>query len=520
MTANPMELGLIALSITWAFDYLFWEKPPGISFAILVALTLTGGLFLAWRNGKRPASGSLGLLLPVGFFSVMSFIREEPLTQFLNYGLSFGLLGLLANTFTGGRWFAYSLSDYLRGLAELIASAVIRPLGLLANGRQGRTDNTPSRTRARRWIPALRGILLAVPFLVLFSALLSAADPIFSRAFEAFLAWFQIDNLPEFLFRVFYILVLAYCLAGLYLHALTLSQDEHLIGVEKPWLKPFLGVTEAAIVVGAVDLLFSAFVAFQFRYFFGGQVTLEAQGLTYAEYARRGFAELVAVSVISFFLLWGLSNLTSRDKRRARRVFSGLGLGLVLLLLVILGSAYQRLLLYEGAFGFTRLRTYTHVFMAWLGVLLVLVIGLEVGRRQRAFALAALGVTVGFGVTLNLLNVDVFIVQKNIARAYAGSELDINYLQTLSLDAGPALARAYDQAQTTDEAFGSAALADEIAQAFACHANQHNRYTADLPWPSFHLARENARRAWLDHAEYLPLDLETNCPQNQWDTDW
>ena len=253
----------------------------------------------------------------------MSFIREEPLTQFLNYGLSLGLLGLLANTFSGGRWLSYSLSDYLRGLAELIASAVIRPLGLFVNPKRTPADTPPEPPRARRWTPVLRGILLAAPFLILFSALLSAADPIFSRAFEALLAWFRIENLPEFLFRVIYILVLAYPLAGLYLHALTLSQDEQLIGVEQPWLKPFLGVTEATMVVGLVDLLFSAFVAFQFRYFFGGQVTLEAQGLTYAEYARRGFAELVVVSVISFFLLWGLSNLTRRDKERSRQILPG-----------------------------------------------------------------------------------------------------------------------------------------------------------------------------------------------------
>ena len=67
MIAHPVELALIALSITWAFDYLFWETPPGISFAILVALGLLGGVFLARREGKRPAGASLGLLLPVGF---------------------------------------------------------------------------------------------------------------------------------------------------------------------------------------------------------------------------------------------------------------------------------------------------------------------------------------------------------------------------------------------------------------------------------------------------------------------
>jgi hypothetical protein len=515
MILHPVELGLIALSITWAFDLMFWEKPPGISFAILVGMTLVGTLFIAWREGKRPAGASLWLLLPIGFFAGMSFVRSEPFTQFINYGLSIGLLGVLANTFTGGRWLAYSLSDYLRGLAELIASAAIRPLGLLTNGWRARTVGSSPSPKLRRWIPYLRGSLLAVPFLILFSALLSAADPIFSRAIEAFFAWFKIENFTEFIFRVTYILVLGYSLSGFFLHTLTLSQDERLIGVEKPWLKPFLGATEAAVVTGAVDVLFSTFVGFQFRYFFGGQVTLEAQGFTYAEYARRGFAELVIVSVLSFFLLWGLSNLTSREKHWGRRLFSALGILQVLLLLVILGSAFQRLLLYENVFGFTRLRTYTHVFMVWLSVLLILVIGLEIWGRQRAFALAALSVSLGFGITLNLLNVDAFIVQKNINRAFAGSELDISYLQTLSLDAAPALARAYNQAQISDSS-ESAFLVDEIAQAFTCHANQHAQYAKELAWPSYHLARLGARQAWLGSSAIFPSDLELECPSSGW----
>jgi hypothetical protein len=107
-------------------------------------------------------------------------------------------------------------------------------------------------------------------------------------------------------------------------------------------------------------------------------------------------------------------------------------------------------------------------------------------------------------------------VQKNVSRAYAGFELDLVYLETLSLDAAPALARAYVQAGASQTP-GSAALAGDIAQVFTCHANRHSRYAADLPWPSFHLARAHARQAWLDHAHLLPPDLEANCPLDRWD---
>jgi hypothetical protein len=113
---------------------------------------------------------------------------------------------------------------------------------------------------------------------------------------------------------------------------------------------------------------------------------------------------------------------------------------MVVLIAVILASAFQRLLLYEAAYGFTRLRTYTHVFMLWLGVLLAAVVVLEILRRERLFVTAGLLAAIGFAVTLNLLNVDAFIVRQNVSRAPEGKGLDVAYLASLSSDSVPELA--------------------------------------------------------------------------------
>ena len=65
-----------------------------------------------------------------------------------------------------------------------------------------------------------------------------------------------------------------------------------------------LGLGEVGTVLVVVDLLFLAFVAVQFRYLFGGaELVRGADGLSYAEYARRGFFELVAVAALSLPLL-------------------------------------------------------------------------------------------------------------------------------------------------------------------------------------------------------------------------
>ncbi len=98
---------------------------------------------------------------------------------------------------------------------------------------------------------------------------------------------------------------------------------------DKPRVPPFLGYTEAMIVLGSVTILFLAFVVIQFQYFFGGQSNISIEGYTFSEYARRGFGELVAVAFFSLLLLLGLGAITRRETENQRRVFSMLGAGLV-----------------------------------------------------------------------------------------------------------------------------------------------------------------------------------------------
>jgi len=149
------------------------------------------------------------------------------------------------------------------------------------------------------------------------------------------------------------------------------------------------------------------------------------------------------VAFFSMLLFLSLSAAVKRPDQTQRRVFSGLGLAMLALVGVMLYSAFQRLVLYEAAYGFSRLRAYTHVFMIWLGVLLAGVVVLEILRKERTFALAALLASIGFAVTLTLMNVDGFIVRQNVARAVTGGSLDVAYLASLSPDSVPLLVEEY-----------------------------------------------------------------------------
>jgi hypothetical protein len=443
-------LWITALLLGWCFDLLFWKQTPGINFSLFVLLCLAGGLLVLRRNGLRPAGKSLLLLIPILFFALVTTIRQEPLTLALSFVLTLGLMGLLAASYLGGRWPSYALTDYVVQCVRLAGSLIARPLIFLYGNRKAAIpvgQDDPAVVAAhpgrKRFWAILRGALIAIPILAVFAALLNSADLVFAQRLHDFTGLFRLENLPQYLFRLCYILAAAYGLAGVFLHAAQKSTDEKLFS-QKPLVPQFLGFTEAAVVLGAVVVLFALFVGIQFQYFFGGGANIGLQGFSYSDYARRGFGELVAVGCCSLLLFLGLSAIVKRQTNVQRRAFSGLGIGMVALVGVMLVSAFQRLQLYEAAYGFSRLRMYTDIFMIWLGVLLAAVVLLEVLRRERLFPLAALLATIGFAATLALVNVDASIVRENVARAPQGKGLDVAYLATLSNDSVPVLAAAYE----------------------------------------------------------------------------
>ena len=484
---RPVYLFPISLVLAWLFDHFFWDKAVGVSFPIFTLLLITAGLWMARRSRLKPARESLWLILLIVLLSLVSVSRAEPFTLLTSRVLAVFLLGLLALSFLGGRWVSYGFADHIVNLLGLIP----RGLGLLRSSGETQARKKGKRSLIGSLAPVARGVLFVLPLLFFLAVLLSSADPYFAEWLGDL--FFGLENAPEYLLRGLIILGLAYCLAAAYIYALVRSKDRTLLAHGKPVIAPLLGFGEAAAMLTSVNLLFALFVVVQFRYFFGGFANIvdSPGGLTYAEYARRGFFELVVVAITALIFFVLLSGLARRQKSRQQAWFTGLGIGLFLLVAVILASAFQRLLLLEQAYGFTRLRTYPHVFMIWLGLLLLAIVILEALGRRRAFALAVLLAVVGFTLTLPLLNVDAFITRINLQRNTLAGELDHLYLASLSDDAVPELVGAYQQAAET----GNAELSDQLAVALTCHFGQAAPESA-LPWQSWNSSRSAAQEQW------------------------
>lgn len=202
------------------------------------------------------------------------------------------------------------------------------------------------------------------------------------------------------------------------------------------------GTIETVIVLGLVDLLFLSFVIIQVPYLFGGMDLVQSTpDFKLADYARRGFGELVAVAALVLPMLlvshWLLRRETQLPER-IFRVFAGIQIAL---LFVIMASAVQRLLLLTGelGYGLTTVRFYPMVVMIWLAVVFGW-FALTVFRGARNhFAWGALWSAIVILGATNLMNPDAFIARTNIALMNQGREFDSGYNTKLSADAIPAI---------------------------------------------------------------------------------
>jgi hypothetical protein len=514
---HPERIWAAAFGLSWAIDLLFWHSNPGIAFTLWIALALAGLFLSAFWERKRVSWPSFLLGLVTLGLALTNSLRAEPFSRFFTSFLSLACLCLLAATLSNGNWLFYRVGDYILTGFSLIAAGVSagahnrkRPDIDLAEGQAPPRPKSIWQT-LRLILPYLRGILFAIPVLSVLGLLLASADPLFSERMRSLLSIFDFSHLSEYVFRIFYIVFLGYVFCGLLLNAVVPSKPEPRPNPQEAWKLRYLGSTEAFIVLGTVVAMFGFFLVLQFHYLFGGQANISGTGYTYAEYARRGFFELVWVAILSIALYLGLGLITRRDTPAKQRAFSLLAILLLAMLLLILGSALQRLLLYEGAYGYTRLRTYTHIFIFWMMLLLLAAIVLEAVQRPGHFGLALLIFTLGFGLTFTFLNLDGLITNLNIQRDRAGKELDTAHLTGLSADAVPTLARIFNNPAESET------LRLQSGAALACLQKRLSLTENLVDWRAYNLAEANAARIFnsLDLKAYSPnepagMDIKVN----------
>ncbi|GAA2448405.1 DUF4153 domain-containing protein [Streptomyces macrosporus] len=283
-----------------------------------------------------------------------------------------------------------------------------------------------------RWGPVVRTGGIAVGLLVVFGALFAGADAAFADLLSGLVPEMSLSDGP--LRLPLFVLGVVGALAAAHTAATPWRWDR----IENTPGRP-RGRVEWAIPLIALNVLFAVFNVIQLTVLFGGyDKVLGETGLSYAEYARQGFwqllvATLLTLVVIALALRWAPRG-AARDRTLVRTVLGTL----CALTLVVVLSALRRMDLYVDAYGLTRLRVSVAGIELWLGlvVLLIMAAGIFGGRRLPHAVVASAGAAV---LCFGLASPDALIAEQNVRRFERTGKIDLSYLQELSADAVPAL---------------------------------------------------------------------------------
>jgi hypothetical protein len=395
----------------------------GGSVGLGASLTFTAAAAALIFAGRIVRLEARLLAAAVVLFGTWLSLRASPWLLVPDIAVALVLLAVAASLASRG-----SVLDL--GIAEVAARGVSATLHGIAGVAFIARPVTHTRSRVSALAPVARGFVIAIPIAVVLAVLLASADPIFASFFNLN---FDFGRLA---LDVIFVLIGSLAMAGL----LRLAAAEPIDRVDGPTWR--LGTTEAVVVLGMLNSIFAAFAIAQLMAASGtGADTLRAAGITYADYARSGFFQLLWVAGITLVVLVLFSRVTGFAHRTARITFLVLAEVAIALTLLIVLVASQRLSLYEAAYGFTMLRLYSHVFAGLIAVVFLLLAADLAGwfPRRRWFvgvsAICALALLAG----LNVVNPEALVVGLNIDRAAQTHKIDAQYFRELSSDATPAL---------------------------------------------------------------------------------
>jgi hypothetical protein len=402
------------------------DVPVGAG-ALVAAIVAAVGLVLV----ARPAPASLVFLTTGVVCVAFAVFRASPVLIGIDLASGVALFALAGAFAREGDPVRTGVRSYVARAVSWTAS--LRPaLGVLA------TPVRRLRPAGGRLLPVVsRALLFSLPVGLGFALLLGSADAVFADLLRSPFERVPLPGLPRHLVVVG---VAGTVFATIAVRALAPVPHSR---ATRPIAGGELRTSDWTALLVTVDAVFALFVGVQIFTFFGGRpYVLEQTGLSFADHARSGFWQMLVAATLTGAVL-AATWIGGRPARgRHRMWFIALSTLLVALSLIVLASAFRRLVLYEATFGYTWPRLIPHVAILLTAALLSCGVVAIVSGRAAWLPSAALGLALVALIGLNMFDPEAFIADRNIARLDRGYALDTTELASLSADAVPAIVSA------------------------------------------------------------------------------
>lgn len=425
--------GMIGVGV--AGDSLMRATPWGLNltaWVLLVALAVAG---LFGREHLRMSRTQAAWCVVATVFGLLFAWRDSSTLRMLNVFAMLGAMGIAYWLAGVGR---INVGGILITGVRMVGGVVLPLIGAfqVMSGWILRSNTVSKLVDAGLWVKGVRvlfGLAITAPVFLLFTSLFASADLVFKDLVN----WLTDFDLTDVVVHVFFICLFTWLAAGIFFW---LWPREATKESYEPTGPSLLGNIETGVLLTALNGLFLVFIAIQVGYLFGGNAVVQSTAnLSYAEYFRSGFFELLAVAALVLPLLL-ICDWAWRQEESPRR-FRQLAVCLLAQLGVVMLSAFKRLALYLEAYGLTEQRLYAAAILCWLAFAAVWLLATVLRGKRQIYAPGIVMAAFALLLLLNVMNPDATIAKHQLSRKDAGKNWDIKYLLTLSADAAPVLIR-------------------------------------------------------------------------------
>ena len=396
------------------YAFCMFHNGSGVTFPFFVAGSL---FYLCFSLSKLEISlkkGSGFYMVSMMLLAVSTFGTDDGRIIFFNKtGIFLLMMALLLSLFYDtSRW---KLGKYLGSILTMVFCSFGELRGVFADC----TAYCKEKDRKNRTgIYIALGIVIALPLLLVVTALLGDADVVFRQVTKKFFAGIRLGNVLDVAFRIVFLFLASYQLLA-YLCKKTMREEV----TDKRKGEPILAITTTTLL----SVVYLVFSAIQIVYLFLGQMQLP-EGYTYAKYAREGFFQLLAVSILNLVIV-----LVCMGFFRENKVLKIILTVMSLCTFIMIASSALRMIFYIQSYYLTFLR----LLVLWgLALLFVLFVGITVSIYREKFPLFryCMAVVTVLYIVLSFSHPDYIIATVNLS-----NEQDYYYLSTLNADAAPAL---------------------------------------------------------------------------------
>lgn len=456
-TNLKLKLIFYVLFSTLSFSYLVLPERAGVSVPVFVLLQFSFLWFLV------PDRKKLCWMIPIFLLSLNSFLSANDIWRPWNLILC---MVLYCCMFTDFSLFEDRYIFPWETLTRFFSSFrhFQHPFSwvLILN-----KEKTPLIKRI------LVALIITVPSVILLALILSSADMVFQIKADSLLSSFKnafsfnvvLKGVCGVLFSLF--------LFGILYQAHTCHFDPKYTHTNKKGDLIIINVLLCSIL-----LVYTLFIVIQFRYLFAGAIL--PAGLSYTEYARKGFFELLALTGVNIAIILGVTKLTKQHSGTWYVFSKILCHYLCLVTIILLISSFYRMLLYTQDDGLTRLRFFVLGFLIFEAVGLIITF-FYIAKPRFNLLSVYFTLALSYYVILNLIPVDSIVATNQINRYLKGDCNGISYVLTLSDDAIPPL-------KSLQKQIDDPLLEEHIGYFIQSESNIPNR------WQRFNLSIEKAKR--------------------------